>query len=104
MTERKPEYHLYLFAPPPGHGLWHAFRGASTVEQVENLIAVGKDVDTLQLVTCTTDLFNKGYRIFVHPRSMDKFEITLGECERTKREIRMGHCLWRMLLTGAFEI
>jgi hypothetical protein len=104
MTERKPEYHLYLYAPESGHPLWAALKKASTVDQVDGLIESGKDVDTLQLVTCMTDLFTKGYRIFVHPRLGGVFEITLGECERTKREIRMGHCLWRMLITGAFEI
>lgn len=51
-----------------------------------------------------TDLFDKGYRIFVHPNAHDRFEITLGKCERTGREIKRSHCLWKMILAGEFDI
>lgn len=58
---------------------------------------------TTQVSLCKTNLFEKGYRIFVYPKIGDPFEITLGKCECTDKEIRMCHCLDKMLLNGAFQ-
>ena len=96
---RKPEFHLYLYTL---EGYKRDVINAYTVTSVNDLISLGKDVDTYQVICCTTDLFNKGYRIFVHETPASQFEITLGSCERTTREIKMGHNIPNLILAGEF--
>lgn len=48
------------------------------------------------------DLFNRGYRIFLHETPASQIEITLGQCEGTTREIKMGHDLPKLILAGEF--
>jgi hypothetical protein len=96
---RQPEFHLYLYTL---EGYKRDVINAYTVAAVNDLITLGKDVDTYQVICCTTDLFNKGYRIFVHETPASQFEITLGTCERTTREIKMGHDLPKLILAGEF--
>jgi len=60
-------------------------------------------INTTQILLCTTDLFTKGYRIFIHPVQGDMFEIKLGENEHTQRMIRMVHNLYRLLVGGEFD-
>ena len=70
----------------------------------ERLIEKGRPIiHTTQVMCVSTKLFEKGYRIIIHCEDESEFEITLGACERTDREIRMGHCLSRMLVNGAFD-
>lgn len=97
-TVRKPEYHLYLYIP-----MRSEFVMQLTVGMVDRAVSMGYDVGTIQVCTLSTSLFAKGYRIFVHDKPGSKFEITLGNCERTNREIRMGHDLEKMLLSGEFD-
>ena len=52
---------------------------------------------------CTTLLFEWGYRIFIHPYKGETFELTLGACANTDREIRIGHNLEKMLFSGVFD-
>lgn len=102
------EYHLYLYRPDfTDTGVMDL-----TVGEVNKAIEERKSVIlTMQVCTLSTDLFRKGYRIFVHyeePYALEQckhkeFEITLGSCERTTREIRMGHNLEKMLLSGEFD-
>lgn len=74
-----------------------------TVHEVEEAISLGICfINTTQVCTVSTILFDKGYRIFVHDRYGKSFEITLGGCERTDKEIRMAHNLSKMLENGAF--
>ena len=99
MEKRKPEFHLWLVRPIHGDGYF-----LKTVLEIEAAIKLKKDIDTYLVCMISTDLFNKGYRIFVHDDVHDKFEITLGSCDRTDRELRMGHNLEKMLLSGAFYL
>ena len=94
------EYHLYLYRPQE---LWQQRAFCLTAEEVEYAIELDRCIHTTQIITCTTRLFGAGYRIFVHPKPGDRFEITLGRCERTNREIRTGHCLYGLILSGEFE-
>ena len=57
-----------------------------------------------QVAACKMSLMDQGFRIFVHPEKGfgDAFEITLGKCERTLREVRKGHHLPGLLISGEF--
>lgn len=48
------------------------------------------------------ELFENGYRIFIHD-SDGQFEIRIGQCDRTSREIRRSHNLFKMWLSGEFD-
>ena len=89
-------YRLFLYNP----NMPNMFNTVDSVNvAIEDNVPV---INTIQVITCTTDLFRKGYRIFVHPNPGDCFEITLGTCERTNREIKMGNCLYKIILAGEF--
>ena len=76
----------------------------NSLHDIEVLKKYGKTIHTEQIVSCTTELFTEGYHIFIHPFEGKEFEITLGDCERTSREIRMGHNLYKLLIAGTFDI
>lgn len=76
---------------------------SNTYNCTERLIESNASIiHTTQVMCVSTRLFDLGYRIFIHCKDTSTFEITLGGCERTDREIRMGHCLSKMLVNGAF--
>jgi len=61
-----------------------------------------EEIHTTQLVLLSTRLWSKGYRTFVRDTDGEIFEIRPGDNERTKRELREGHNICKMLLSGEF--
>lgn len=78
---------------------------AFTYSSFQDSINVGiEQFATVQLSCLSTDLITKyGYRIFIHPYKGETFEITLGDCANTTKEIRPAHNLEKMLIAGAFN-
>ena len=78
---------------------------AFTYVSFQNAINEGiEQFATTQLSCLSTDLITKyDYRIFIHPYKGETFEITLGDCANTTKEIRPAHNLEKMLIAGAFD-
>lgn len=53
------------------------------------------------LLTISSKLFDAGYRIFIYD-DHGEFELTLGNCARTNREIRYTHNHFKMWVSGEF--
>ena len=90
------EFHLYF-------GKYPTDKCIHTVNEVEEAISEHKDVHTTQVDCADMMLLDNGYRIFIHPFEGDIFEITLGDCANTSRNIRLGHNLPRLLIAGEFD-
>ena len=59
---------------------------------------------TQNLVFCDMKIITKyGYRLFIHPQIGEPFEITLGKCANTKREIKPETNILKLLLSGEFD-
>lgn len=94
---RKPEFHLYLYSL---EDYKKDVINANTIEECSIRCLAGFDIDTYQVMACTTTYLKNGYRIFVHPDKYEIFEITLGTCECFGgRELKMGHNLPRLIVT-----
>lgn len=93
------EFHLYLC----GYNKINENR-FDGLDEVNEAIRKGiSPIKTTQVLACTTELFSYNYRIFVHDED-GEFEITLGNCERTTREIRMAHNLPKLIQAGEFRL
>lgn len=97
------EFHLYFndFGDDDGNGeCFYTFS--------ETVWAIYKEkyhsIRTSQVSLCTPDLWDLGFRIFVHPgRGFgDAFEIFVGSETFEGREIRNLHAIDRMLMNGGF--
>ena len=52
----------------------------------------------------STELIELGYRIFVHESDVDFYEIVIGgNNERTNKDLRMAHNLFKMWRANAFR-
>lgn len=60
-------------------------------------------IATTQMGCLSTVLFERGYRIFVHPAEGKSYEIKLGQNTCTQKEIRLAHNLFKMWQAGAFS-
>ncbi len=95
--QNKPQIHFYFGNYPDATANSYVLTKATIEAGVKNIF-------TTQIVLCTTDLFRKGYRIFIHPIIGNEFEIKLGDnSPYTDKEIRMGHNLYKMLIAGTFN-
>lgn len=71
----------------------------------EDAIRVGKSpIHTTQVCLCKGSLFDRGYRIFIHPSDGKTFEIVEGGTAPDGREIKRSHNLFNLLVCGVFDI
>ena len=97
------EYHLYFNEDEFLKVMQHE-RVIFTYDAISNAIEMCENIHTNQIITCKLYLIiEHGYRIFIHPIVGDMFEVTLGDCAGTSRELRPGHSLPNMLISGAFD-
>lgn len=97
------EFHLYFddFGDDEGNG-------ECFYTYAETYLTIFKEKDhiirTSQVSLCTPDLWNRDFRIFIHPQAGfgEVFEIFVG-CETFDgKEIRKSHAIDRMLMNGGF--
>lgn len=92
------EFHVWFFTPM----LTRFYPSYSDV--VERLKYGFETINTLHIVFCDTKIITKyGYRLFIHPQVGEPFEITLGKCANTKREIKPETNILHLLLSGEFD-
>ena len=87
-----------------GRSVWKANDFVSMYLISGHLSEVHEYLVTIQMCYLDTRWFEEGFRIFVHDHT-GTFEIVLGgENERTSREIRYGHNLYRLWIGGEFGL
>ena len=92
----KKAIHFYEYEPDIP--IFHCWKTAQ--KQIE----INKStIHTTQMGLLHTKLFEFGYRIFIHELVDESYEIVLGkDNERTNREIKMEHNLFKMWQSGEF--
>ena len=91
------EFHAYFYS----YGV--AYDGYDDVLRMMNPLK-SPEIHTQNLVFCDTKIITKyGYRLFIHPQVGEPFEITLGKCANTKREIKPETNILHLLLSGEFD-
>lgn len=93
------EIHFYTFYNPECIHSWTGTEHAILTEQ--------EIIKTTQMGLMSMRLISDyGYRIFVHDDTLNFdscYEIRVGDNERTNREIRIAHNIFRMWRAGAFD-
>lgn len=73
-------------------------------KETEELIRQGaRFIQTYQMGLLGMCLIESGYQVFIHERDGETYELRLGNCDRTEKEIRPAHNLFRMWQAGAFS-
>lgn len=95
------EIHFYTNSKYiPGH-----IRYYDSWEETLEAICNKTEVHTVQMALLTTSLFGDGFRVYIHENKYDFYEVKLGsDNTRTDREIKVTHNLFRMWLSGEFDI
>lgn len=96
--EQKEIYFYYDLKDAPDFGTFIDWR-----ETEEAILRRDTIIHTTQmgLLTMSSKLFDAGYRIFIYD-DHGEFELTLGNCARTNREIRYAHNHFKMWVSGEF--
>lgn len=94
------EIHFYEseFSVPSGEECHHGWAETEQAIQEQEPYIV-----TTQMGFLSTNLFEKGYRIFVHPMEDRRYEIRLGRNACTDRQIVMKNNLFRLWSSGEFS-
>lgn len=92
------EFHVWFFQPWTTK-LYNAYTIVLDMLK-EGYFTIG----TQNLLFCDVRVITKhGYRLFIHPQIGEPFEITLGKCVNTKREIKPETNILKLLLSGEFN-
>ena len=91
------EFHVYFYSQGD------EYDGYDDILRLLKLIRY-QAINTQNLVFCDMKIITKyGYRLFIHPQIGEPFEITLGKCANTKREIKPETNILHLLLSGEFN-
>ena len=91
------EFHVWFYS----YGV--VYDGYGDILQMMNSLKY-PEIHTQNLVFCDMKIITKyGYRLFIHPQVGEPFEITLGKCANTNREIKPETNILHLLLSGEFD-
>lgn len=92
------EFHVWFL------GLYGLIYADSYDAVIQKLIYNQPIIDTKNLYFCNMRIITKyGYRMYIHPTVGKPFEIKLGKCANTKREIKPETNILHLLLAGEFN-
>lgn len=74
------------------------------VDTIRAVNAKVEQIHTTQMGLLLTALFERGYRIFVHPYDDEPYEIKLEANDCTDRKIKMEHNLFNLWKAGEFFV